>query len=151
MARRFLSLLLAFLLLGTNLGLAVNAHFCGKVAVERTLSFGEEHLHCGMEQPAMASVDKSSCDTLLLTAACCHNQHDLLITEADSPAPQAQKLSLAATVAIAAVVHTFVAPLLAAGTRTGCFCSRLSSTSCCRPLCAAPALPSVETHCSCLR
>lgn len=112
MARRFLSLLLAFLLLGTNLGLAVNAHFCGKVAVERTLSFGEEHLHCGMEQPA--AVDKSSCDTLLLTAACCHNQHDLLITEADSPAPQAQKLSLAATVAIAAVVHTFVAPLLAA-------------------------------------
>ena len=54
------SILLAFLLLFSTVGMAKTTHWCMGHEMDSTIGFGEKHLDCGMELPANQE-DPSSC------------------------------------------------------------------------------------------
>ncbi len=59
------SILLAFLLLFSTMGMAKTTHWCMGHEMESAIGFGEKHLDCGMELPSedsnTTSEDPSSC------------------------------------------------------------------------------------------
>ena len=57
------SILLAFLLLFSTVGMAKTTHWCMGHEMESAIGFGEKHLDCGMELPTEDSTtdDPSSC------------------------------------------------------------------------------------------
>ena len=59
------SILLAFLLLFSTVGMAKTTHWCMGHEMESAIGFGEKHLDCGMELPnedsTTSSEDPSSC------------------------------------------------------------------------------------------
>ena len=59
------SILLAFLLLFSTVGIAKTTHWCMGHEMESAIGFGEKHLDCGMELPnedsTTSSEDPSSC------------------------------------------------------------------------------------------
>ncbi len=75
-----LSILFAFFILISNLGIAVGTHFCGGKAVESKLMFHQEGLHCGMDFSQMACDDHSK-DGEVIKNACCEN--DFLTLDVD--------------------------------------------------------------------
>ena len=78
--KKFLSILLAFLILISNVGIAMGTHFCGGKAVESKLMFHQKDLHCGMAKKQMVCNDHSE-EEMLVKSACCEN--DFLDLEVD--------------------------------------------------------------------
>lgn len=72
--QKVISILLAFLLLTSSVGYAVNTHFCGGLAVEQSLSFHFELLDCGMDMET--DCESKPAKEALKAKACCENQHE---------------------------------------------------------------------------
>lgn len=72
--QKVISILLAFLLLTSSVGYAVNTHFCGGLAVEQSLSFHFELLDCGMDMET--DCESKPAKEAVKAKACCENQHE---------------------------------------------------------------------------
>src|SRR5690554_7293606 len=72
--QKVISILLAFLLLTSSVGYAVNTHFCDGLAVEQSLSFHFELLDCGMDMET--DCESKPAKEALKAKACCENQHE---------------------------------------------------------------------------
>jgi hypothetical protein len=78
MVKKLISISLALLMLVSNLGFAMNTHYCGGEAVKTSFTIGLHNPNCGM--PDM----DEKCQVLPLSEAqlkpkpCCENQHQLV-------------------------------------------------------------------------
>jgi hypothetical protein len=76
--KKLISISLALLMLVSNVGFAMNTHFCGGVAVKTSFTIGLHNPNCGM--PDM----DEKCPPLPISEAqvkpkpCCENQHQLV-------------------------------------------------------------------------
>ena len=73
------SILLAFLLLISTVGMAKTTHWCMGHAMDSAIGFGEKHLDCGMELPA----DQENEATPEDPSSCCENKTQHLQVEDD--------------------------------------------------------------------
>lgn len=64
------SILLAFLLLFSTVGMAKTTHWCMGHEMESVVAFGEKHIDCGME---MTSEQKDPTDATADPGSCCKN------------------------------------------------------------------------------
>lgn len=78
--KRILSILFAFFILISNLGIAVGTHFCGGKAVESKLMLHLEDLHCGMDVSQMTCDDHTK-EGEVIKNVCCEN--DFLAMDVD--------------------------------------------------------------------
>ncbi len=89
------SILLAFLLLFSTVGMAKTTHWCMGHEMDSKIGFGEKHLNCGMELP---TEDSTSDDP----SSCCENKTQHLQVDDDFQISQAEiQLS-----------HSFILPFL---------------------------------------
>src|SRR5690554_4770786 len=72
--KKGISILLAFLVLTSSVGFAMNTHFCGGLAVEQSLSFHFEVLDCGMDMETDCKSEPAK--EAVKAKACCENQHE---------------------------------------------------------------------------
>jgi hypothetical protein len=72
------SILLAFLLLFSTVGMAKTTHWCMGHEMESAIGFGEKHLDCGMELPA--DPNESTPED---PSSCCENKTQHLQVEDD--------------------------------------------------------------------
>ena len=72
------SILLAFMLLFSTVGMAKTTHWCMGHEMESAIGFGEKHLDCGMELPA--DPNESTPED---SSSCCENQTQHLQLEDD--------------------------------------------------------------------
>jgi hypothetical protein len=79
------SILLAFLLLFSTMGMAKTTHWCMGHEMESTIGFGEKNLDCGMELPNEKS-NTSSEDP----ASCCENKTEHLQVDDDFQVSQVE-------------------------------------------------------------
>ena len=104
--KKIFSTLLALLLFISNLGLAMNTHFCGGEAVETSVTLGLDNLNCGMasmEEPCENNQQQ------VKSESCCENQHDILQIDEDFEFNSAP-INLN-PIFITALIHSFVQPL----------------------------------------
>jgi len=73
------SILLAFLLLFSTVGMAKTTHWCMGHAMDSAIGFGEKHLDCGMELPA----DQENEATPEDPSSCCENKTQHLQVDDD--------------------------------------------------------------------
>ena len=73
------SILLAFLLLISTVGMAKTTHWCMGHEMESAIGFGEKHLDCGMELPADQENEATSEDP----SSCCENKTQHLQVDDD--------------------------------------------------------------------
>jgi hypothetical protein len=73
------SILLAFLLLFSTVGMAKTTHWCMGHEMDSTIGFGEKHLDCGMEVPA----DQENEATPEDPSSCCENKTQHLQVDDD--------------------------------------------------------------------
>ena len=73
------SILLAFLLLFSTVGMAKTTHWCMGHAMDSAIGFGEKHLDCGMELPA----DQENEATPEDPSSCCENKAQHLQVDDD--------------------------------------------------------------------
>lgn len=78
--KKFLSISLCFILLFSNLGLAMATHYCGGQAVKTGLTIGHGHLDCGMPDMDMDSEESKQG---INANNCCENQYQFLEVEDD--------------------------------------------------------------------
>jgi len=78
--KKIFSTLLALLLFISNLGLAMNTHFCGGEAVETSLTLGLDNLDCGMASMEDACENNQH---QVKSESCCENQHQVLQIDED--------------------------------------------------------------------
>lgn len=71
------SIILAFVFLGSNLGLAMGTHFCGGHAMESAVILGYEDLSCGM-MPEPPSHHDGHHDQNIDSIPCCANEFQSL-------------------------------------------------------------------------
>jgi len=107
--KKAISIFLSFLLLASNVGFAINTHFCGGKAVKTTFSLGIHNPNCGMEEDETCSFQASN-KTQLQSKPCCLNQHQLLHID---DAGKLKSLSIHInTYPIPAFLPTFFQPFL---------------------------------------
>ena len=75
------SILLAFMLLFSTVGMAKTTHWCMGHEMDSSIGFGEKHLDCGMELPA--SQEKQSESTPEDPSSCCENKTQHLQVDDD--------------------------------------------------------------------
>lgn len=93
-------------MLTSQLGIAMNTHFCGEIAVKSALTIGEEHLDCGM---ATMDRDCESDDTNhdnLSSQSCCKNLHQVLRSD-DNFKNQVSEIQLSPTFLVV-FVHAYL-------------------------------------------
>ena len=73
------SILLAFLLLFSTVGMAKTTHWCMGHEMDSTIGFGEKHLDCGMELPANQENEATPEDP----SSCCENKTQHLQVDDD--------------------------------------------------------------------
>jgi len=105
--KKIFSTSIALLLFISNLGLAMNTHFCGGEAVETSVTLGLDNLNCGMasmEEPCENNQQQ------VKSEACCDNTHNILQIDEDYEFNSAQ-INLN-PIFITALIHSFVQPLI---------------------------------------
>lgn len=85
--KRILSILLAILMLTTNMSITFATHYCGGKAVKSSISFGHDELSCGM-----AKMDEKACDEgdhgqKITRKGCCENKYTTLSVDDDYSNP----------------------------------------------------------------
>lgn len=94
--KQIIAISLALIVLTSQLGIAMNTHFCGDLAVKSVLTIGEEHLDCGM-----ASMDRD-CESddpdhdNFSSQSCCKNLHQVLRSD-DNFKNQASEIQFSPT------------------------------------------------------
>lgn len=103
--KRILVLSLALVFLASSVGFTMNTHFCGGIAVQKTLSLGHEHLDCGMNMQPTCDHD----DPNMLKISqnqCCDNQH--LLLQIDDEVEIHQSSTSFSPIFIVAFIESFV-------------------------------------------
>jgi len=77
--RKLLTILLAILMLISNIGISINTHYCSGHQVAQSLSFGISDLDCGMNNMDQTCDHDPNKNTL--SKSCCKNVHQLLQVE----------------------------------------------------------------------
>ena len=95
--KQFLSLLLAFLILGTRVGFALNVHYCGSEIA--SISLAHNPSNCGMEMIKKKRVPK---EKNFLKKACCKDT--VLLFQNDEP----QKVSFENTTFLKSPLNSFL-------------------------------------------
>jgi hypothetical protein len=104
--KQIIAISLALIMLTSQLGIAMNTHFCGDIAVKSALSIGEEHLDCGM-----ATMD-GDCESdginhdNISSPSCCKNLHQVLHSD-DNFKNQVNEIQFSPTF-IVAFLHTYI-------------------------------------------
>ena len=85
--KRILSILLAILMLTTNMSVTFATHYCGGKAVKSSISFGHDELSCGM-----AKMDEKTCEEgdhgqKITRKGCCENKYTTLSVDDDYSNP----------------------------------------------------------------
>lgn len=109
--KKIISILLAVLMLASNVGFAVNIHYCGGEAVEHSLSVGIEHLDCGMANDDMECSNADAENSEFHPQSCCDNQHQLFQLDEEMELGS-RHLAVSQTFFIA-FIHSFVSGLFA--------------------------------------
>lgn len=90
--KRFLTIVMAILLLMSSMGFTVATHFCGGHAVMSGLRLGGGDWDCGMVQEEIDHSDDDRNCTRLTEESCCKNRNQAIQTDntlsTDFPAPQ---------------------------------------------------------------
>lgn len=73
--------MLAFIFLGSNLGLAMGTHFCGGHAMDTEVILGHADLSCGMMPEVVSDIDHSH--SSIHTIPCCANEFQSLKIQDD--------------------------------------------------------------------
>lgn len=81
--KKITSILLAFTLLFSNVGFAINTHYCGGYAIGSSFSVGVSDLDCGMPAMEATCEMKTSNYEGIDAAPCCQNTHQILQLEDD--------------------------------------------------------------------
>ncbi len=80
--KRILAISLLFIFIAGQVNLTWATHFCGKLAVQRTVSIGTDDLSCGMEKESCCDEDENEFEGAIITSEeCCSN--DYYSSEAD--------------------------------------------------------------------
>ncbi len=90
----------------SNLGIAMNTHYCGGLAVENSVSIGAGHLDCGMANMETMCETSKNQGTQILPEPCCQNTHQVLQLD-DNVDVKASKIELNHDFVIA-FVQTFM-------------------------------------------
>ena len=110
--KKITSIVLSMLLLTSQIGFAVNTHFCGGQAVKSSLSIGLHNPNCEkadkkQECKFHANSDHSESDSTK-AKSCCENTHEIFQID-DLPSTQSEVLSVKPGFLMASI-HTFVHP-----------------------------------------
>jgi hypothetical protein len=81
--KKMTSILLAITLLFSNIGFAINTHYCGGYAIGSSFSVGVSDLDCGMPAMEATCEMKTSNSEGIDAAPCCQNTHQILQLEDD--------------------------------------------------------------------
>ncbi len=76
--KKFISILLSFMLLASHMSLAVGTHFCGGEAIETKIMLGDAQLDCGMpdmEEPCEDSEKSNTHEVHFENVPCCENEY----------------------------------------------------------------------------
>ncbi len=76
--QRFISILLSSLILLSSSGLAYAKHYCGSIEMVSKVTFGEEHLSCGMVMSSTPCGDEHEEEGHF----CCNNKYLKVTTDA---------------------------------------------------------------------
>jgi len=78
MFRKNVSIVLASIMLISNMGFAMNAHYCNGNKVSQNLSLGAADLDCGMNNMQSGCADESNHpEKNAFSNACCKNRHSV--------------------------------------------------------------------------
>ncbi|MFD1315712.1 HYC_CC_PP family protein [Namhaeicola litoreus] len=104
--KQIIAISLSLIMLSSQLGIAMNTHFCGDIAVKSALTFGEKHLDCGMANMDSACELKDIDHDNITSQTCCKNLHQLLNSDENfkNQVSEAQF----STSFFVAFVHTFI-------------------------------------------
>ncbi len=69
--KRIISFILSLIFLLGNIGLSKAAHFCGGLEVKNSLTIGNPHYDCGMNESDVISNQLPSCNISIFKADCC--------------------------------------------------------------------------------
>lgn len=72
--KKVISIFLALLFLGSNLGFSMDTHYCGGHAIKSVLSFGAHDYDCGMEN----TVSTCESQNTIKKMDCCDDEHQLI-------------------------------------------------------------------------
>lgn len=81
--KRLVSFILAFIFLGSNLGLAMGTHFCGGHVMETEVILGHADLSCGMMPESPAHHADHPHDQNIHAIPCCANEFQSLNIQDD--------------------------------------------------------------------
>lgn len=94
----------------SNIGFAMNTHFCGGEAVKTTFSLGLGNPDCGMEDVYKDCENLPSEQEQVSPKPCCENQHQVLQTD---DIAKTQQISYGVNpVLFSALVRTFTPPAI---------------------------------------
>lgn len=93
-------------MLVSNLGIAMNTHFCSGLVVENSVSIGVGHLDCGMANMEIKCEANANQETQIIPEPCCQNTHQFLQID-DNVDVRAAKIELNHDFVVA-LVQTFM-------------------------------------------
>ena len=85
--KRILSILLAILILTTNMSVTFATHYCGGKAVKSSISFGHDNLDCGMAKMDEEKCGKEDHQQRITKKGCCENKYTTLSVDEDYSNP----------------------------------------------------------------
>lgn len=97
-------------MLVSNIGFAMNTHFCGGKAVETTFSLGLGSPDCGMEDMDQDCENFPTDEERIDAKPCCENQHQVMQT--DDMAKSQPSFSSINPLFIAAIVQAYIKPVI---------------------------------------
>ena len=108
--RKVISILLAILMLTTNVGFAVNTHFCGGLAVKSSFSIGIHELDCGMANMDQECETNLPRESQIIPKPCCEDTHQVILMD-DEAEIQSVSMDLNQTF-FTTFLHTFIQPII---------------------------------------
>ena len=97
-------------MLVSNIGFAMNTHFCGGEAVETTFTLGLGNPDCGMAKMEQPCQDMPSDQEQVKPKPCCENKHQVIQT--DDTAKIQSSSPVINPVFFAAFVQVFIQPIV---------------------------------------
>lgn len=107
--KKVISISLTLLMLVSNIGFAMNTHFCGGKAVETTFTLGLGNPDCGMEDMEQECENMPSEEEQIKAKPCCENHHQVIQT--DDIAKTQPSTSVVNPLFFTAFVQVFIQPL----------------------------------------
>lgn len=106
--KKVVSIILAALLLVSNIGFSKNVHYCAGIAVKSTVSVGLHKLDCGMQGMDLNCESDYSDQTTVQKRSCCENEHQIFQLKEEVKVQPSYELQ---PLFVVAFVHTFLVPV----------------------------------------